>query len=684
VWSTRQVTNDWPRRGGWHVVCPSRTSQRSEMILVHAGNRVDAADRGGPSRFPESQVAFVEERLARLLGALRPRVVVSAAAAGADLLLLEKALTTEGVGEVHVVLPFSATRFRETSVADRGGAWTERFDRLLALVEEREGSHVYEHAKSPDDAGFRAGNRLLVEHARAEASDEGVLALAVRPRPGDTEPSITDDFVTVARMHDLTVIDIDPRVRKADMRRAFVVMPFGEKRYKRRKVNCDATFDKVIVPMLEDADLAWEREDRRLDAGIIHVGMIERLGNAHIVVVDTITENANVFYELGLRHAFADKATILLGPKGTSPPFDTRPIRHFPYMLAGTAISDQEALEAIRTLQPVFDRDRLEQARRDSPVFEFFELPAQPPLTRLQLRGGGSEAPRILAELHKRVEQAADQGDTEELDRLAEEIPELPLDPTERAQLLLIVGMALREHRRPERAVEVLSPLAYDPDDGHHELWAQQLAMALRRQGEALVREGRNPEPLWEKAQHLLDSVLAIDKDPETCGIAGGLAKQRAARAFIEGRRELGAAHLQTAARLYLDGIEADPANYYAALNAVTTLRILAQRLGGSAEQLALARELLPVALFCARTAVKHDPDDFWAVVSVAELVLTAHLLGGKETEDDVVQAYARAATLRPKPDQLTSVENQLQLYEHAGDPQELINRIRGLFGQRP
>ena len=36
-------------------------------------------------------------------------------------------------------------------------------------------------------------------------------------------------------------------------------MPFGEKRYKRRKVNCDATFDKVIVPVLEDADLAWER-----------------------------------------------------------------------------------------------------------------------------------------------------------------------------------------------------------------------------------------------------------------------------------------------------------------------------------------------------------------------------------------------------------------------------------------
>jgi hypothetical protein len=654
------------------------------MILVHAGNRVDAADRSGPSRFPESQVPFVKARLARLVDALRPRIVVSAAAAGADLLLLEQALATEGVA-VHVVLPFAATTFRQASVADLGGAWTERYDRLLSLVQDREGSWVYEYEESPGDAGYRAGNRLLVEHAQQVAGDDGVLALAVRPRPSDAEPSITDDFVAVARLHDITVIDIDPRVREADMRRAFVAMPFGEKRYKRRRVNCDATFDKVIVPMLEDADLAWEREDRRLDAGIIHVGMIERLGNAHIVVVDTITQNANVFYELGLRHAFADKTTILLGPKGTSPPFDTRPIRHFPYTLAGTAITDQEALEAIRTLQPVFDPDRLEQARRDSPVFEFFEMPpAQPPPTRLQLRGGGSEAPRVLADLHRRVSEAAARGNTEELDRLADEIPEQPLHPTERAQLLLVVGMALRENRRPARAVQVLGPLAYDPDDGHYELWAQQLAMALRRQGEALAREGRNPELLWEKAQHLLDGVLAIDKDPETCGIAGGLAKQRAAREYIEGRRELGAAHLQTAARLYLEGIEADPANYYVALNAVATLRILAQRLGGSAEQLDLAHELLPVALFCARNAVKRDPDDFWAVVSVAELVLTAHLLGGRETQDDVVQAYARAAAVRTKPDQLTSVLNQLQLYGDVGDPRELISRIRGLFEQRP
>ena len=85
------------------------------------------------------------------------------------------------------------------------------------------------------------------------------------------------------------------------MRGAFVAMPFGEKTYERRKVDCDATFAKVIVPVLEDADLGLEtRGPAAWTRASSSVGMMGPLGNADIVVVDTITENANVFYELGL------------------------------------------------------------------------------------------------------------------------------------------------------------------------------------------------------------------------------------------------------------------------------------------------------------------------------------------------------------------------------------------------
>jgi tetratricopeptide (TPR) repeat protein len=655
----------------------------SAMILVHAGNRVDSPDHSGPPRFQEVQVAFVQRRLARFVDALRPRVVVSAAAAGADLLLLESALATPGVA-VHVVLPFAASWFRETSVADRGALWTERYDRVLSIVRERTGCDLIEFGEAPDDAGYRAGNRHLIDHAAGIADSDGVLALAVRPPSGHGAPSMTDDFVEAARLREITVIDVDPGILEREMRKAFVAMPFGEKIYKRRKVDCDATFAKVIVPVLEDADLAWEREDRRLDVGIIHIGMIEQLGNADIVVVDTIAANPNVFYELGMRHAFADKTTVLLGPRGTTPPFDTRPIRHFTYTLSGTAITDQEALEAITRLRQVFDHDRLAAAGRDSPVFEFFDVAtAQTAPGRLRLRGAINEPPRVLVDLHRRVSDAADRGDIEDLEQLAGEIPAQPLDQGERAQLLLIIGMALREHGQPTRAVQILRPLRYDPADGRYELWAQQLAMALRRQGEGLARTGGDPEPLWQEAERLLNTALAIDKDPETCGIAGGLAKQRGIRELRHGRPDLARAHLQRAADLYREGAEAEPANFYAGLNAVTTMRILTQHLDGQAELLERAQELLPVVMYFARNAVKRDANDFWPVVSVAELVLTAHLLGGNESAEDAIRAYARAATMRTRPDHLTSVVNQLELYRRVGDPAELIDRIQALFERK-
>ena len=36
----------------------------------------------------------------------------------------------------------------------------------------------------------------------------------------------------------------------------------------------------LLVPALEDADLSWQRADEEVDTGLIHVGMIEQLGNA--------------------------------------------------------------------------------------------------------------------------------------------------------------------------------------------------------------------------------------------------------------------------------------------------------------------------------------------------------------------------------------------------------------------
>lgn len=641
------------------------------MYVVHAGNRVDGEDGSAGSRFPPSQVSFVRLRLARLLEQLRPEVVVSAVAAGADLLMVEEALRLKLA--VHVVLPFARDQFRDESVADRGQDWVDAFDRVLDAIAHRSvDCRLVEHSLEPTPDGFREGNQILLDHARGIAGVGALLAVAVRPRGGETTSSVTDDFVDRAGTQGVACIDLDPGVRREDMRRAFVAMPFGTKPKDGGQVDCDSIFGKLIVPALEDADLEWLRADKEVDAGLIHIGMIERLGNADVVVVDTITQNPNVFYELGLRHALADKTTVLLGPAGDSPPFDVRPIRHFSYRLRGESIDEFSALETLANFRQLLDSDRLAQSRRDSPVFEYFELQR----LRLSSRGGSTGEESKSLELHQRATKATTNRDTEALVALVGDARSAPVEQDQRLLVLLRVGIALRELGEYGLAIDTLRSVAYEPAESPFPLWAQQLAMSLRRRGEQELNSGRDPEPLWAEAQLLLDQALQLGDDPETCGIAAGLQKRRGLSAQESGDGALAIAHLTAARELYQRGFTAAPSDFYTGLNAVTTMRILGQCLHGPQENLAKARQLLPVVEFFVERATTSAIASFWAVVSAAELKLTRHLLDGDPTDAEVEAAYLKAAMLRPTPDQAEAAIHQLELYGRLGDPPELIARL--------
>lgn len=642
------------------------------MILVHAGNRVDRPG-GGEPRFPAGQVDFVKTRLRGLLELLGP-TVVSAAAAGADLLLLECAVEL-GL-PTHVVLPFDRGRFLGESVVDLGPEWVMRYERVLDAVDGSELCTITEHDESTAPDPFRRGNARLLDRAQelAAATGAGVLALAVRPGPGQGPPSVTDDFVDRARQRSITVIDIDPRMTPDRMRRAFVAMPFGVKGSGRRRVDCDATFAKLIVPSLEDADLLWHRADRELDRGLIHVGMIERLGNADVVLVDTATENPNVFYELGVRHALADRVTVLIGPKGTSPPFDTRPIRHFGYALDTGVITDEGALAVIPTLSAVLG-DPGPQVSVDSPVFEFFLL-ERPTLVSRAVAG---HPDRTLAGYHQDVTDAARRGDKVRLAALSADAGD-KLSGGELRQVLLRIGIALYEHGHNPEAVAVLGGARHQPHDTGYALWAQHLAMALRRVGERVLPDG-DPEPAWGQAEVLLDEALAaVGDDAETYGIAAGLAKQRGVGALRMGAAATARTRLTKAADLYRRGLDAEPTNFYTGLNTVTTLRILGQRMGAPPDTLATARQLLPVVGYFTRRAVDADRTDFWAVVTEAELEYTRFLLEDAVDAAGVVDAYTRAAAGMTKPWQATPVVNQLELYRLVGDPPDLLDRLLEVF----
>src|SRR5919205_4687135 len=115
----------------------------------------------------------------------------------------------------------------------------------------------------------------------------------------------------------------------------FVLMPFGKKPDAAGSlIDFDAVYSDLIRPAIEEAELEAIRADEEMTGGIIHKPMFERLILCEFAVADLTTANANVFYELGVRHAVRPWSTVLLFAEGgTQLPFDVAPLRAIPYRL---------------------------------------------------------------------------------------------------------------------------------------------------------------------------------------------------------------------------------------------------------------------------------------------------------------------------------------------------------------
>src|SRR6266699_2028434 len=114
----------------------------------------------------------------------------------------------------------------------------------------------------------------------------------------------------------------------------FVLMPFGKKTDAAGlTIDFDAVYDDVIKLAIGDAGLEPLRADEEMTGGIIHKPMYERLILCPFAVADLTTANANVFYELGVRHAARQASTVLLFAEGAQLPFDVSFLRALPYKL---------------------------------------------------------------------------------------------------------------------------------------------------------------------------------------------------------------------------------------------------------------------------------------------------------------------------------------------------------------
>jgi tetratricopeptide (TPR) repeat protein len=405
----------------------------------------------------------------------------------------------------------------------------------------------------------------------------------------------------------------------------FVLMPFGKKLDgSGRLIDFDAVYEKLIAPAVVAAGLEPLRADEEITDGIIHKPMFERLILCEYAVADLTAANANVFYELGVRHAARPYSTVLIFSAGGSQlPFDVAPLRALPYQLAADgrpSAIDQDSKALAGKLREAAE------ARTDSPLFQLMEN--YPKIDHTKTDVFRAQV-KYSEEMKKRLAAARKEG-VAALRKI-----EVELGEVKKAESGVVVDLFLSY-----RAVKGWSEMAdlvekMSPPLAATLMIQEQLGLALNRMG-----KGEDAERV------LTELVRTRGSSSETCGILGRVYKDRWEAALKSGDGLAAKGFLKKAVEAYAKGFEADWRDAYPGVNAVTLMEIMEppdpRRL-----------EILPVVAYAVLRKVAAGNPDYWDYATQLELAV----LGRREEAASEALCNACAA-VREKWEPETTARN--------------------------
>ncbi len=137
------------------------------------------------------------------------------------------------------------------------------------------------------------------------------------------------------------------------------------------EIDFERVHRELIGPALEAVKLGGGTTGEIVDAGNIREDMFSLIFEADLVVCDITILNANVFYELGIRHALRKKSTVMIKgqPTKDNTPFDLLTDRYLAYEIGNPGATKDKLIE---TLKASLQSER----ETDSPIFKM--LPTLP------------------------------------------------------------------------------------------------------------------------------------------------------------------------------------------------------------------------------------------------------------------------------------------------------------------
>ncbi len=375
-------------------------------------------------------------------------------------------------------------------------------------------------------------------------------------------------------------------------------MPFGRKlAASAMSVDFDAVYADLIAPGIEAAEMEPLRADQELTGGIIHKPMFERLILCEFAVADLTTANANVFYELGLRHAVRPASTLLVFAEATGQlPFDVALLRALPYKLGadGRPADTAAGREAIAA--------RLREARElatDSPVYQLVD--GFPDIQRLKTDVFRDRV-KYREETKARLAAARKQG-TNAVSAVEDSLGSIV---DQEAGVVIDLYLSYRAVKAWKKMIALVDKMS--PPLAHSVMVQEQLGLALNRDGRG------------DEAERVLLAILdKLGPSSETYGILGRVYKDRWEAALKAGEQILAKGLLDRAIDAYLKGFEADWRDAYPGVNAVTLMELK--------EPPDPRREtLIPVVAYSVGRRIAAGKPDYWDHATRLELsVLAKH-----------------------------------------------------------
>lgn len=267
----------------------------------------------------------------------------------------------------------------------------ERFMRLVSATEQILGCLWNDAALTARRAVAELDGRredLLERILRAPAS--AALDAATGQQTGE-EPEAADRQEPLAKATEdpprTAAVGLPGGEAAKNPPHAFVVMPFGRKQSSDGEwIDFDSIYRQLIHPALIEAGFKPFRADEENVTGDILTDMFQELLLADLVIADLSIDNANVFYELGVRHAMRKRGLVHIQSGRSYMPFDIFNVRTLPYHCDASGKPDPAHL--------VKDRQAIAQCAREtwasskerihSPIFNLLDGLPEPDRRALQ------------------------------------------------------------------------------------------------------------------------------------------------------------------------------------------------------------------------------------------------------------------------------------------------------------